>query len=139
TTISAGGALPVPPSVAETVVVHVAGAVVAPGVYELPGGSRVQAAIASAGGATPDGDPDALNLAAAVVDGLRVYVPRRGEAVPPSPPSPSSLIAAGPVDLNSASAEQLDQLPGVGPALAAAIVRHRELHGPFAGIDALLD
>ncbi|MEY4174789.1 MAG: hypothetical protein RI900_1954, partial [Actinomycetota bacterium] len=78
--------------------------------------------------------PDAINLAARLLDGQRVYVPRVGEAVPPGagPEAPS-----GPLDLNSATEEQLDDLPGVGPATAAAIVAHRDSNGPFGSVDDL--
>ncbi|WP_420453304.1 helix-hairpin-helix domain-containing protein [Ilumatobacter sp.] len=118
-----------------TVVVHVAGAVVRPGVYELDGTARVDDAIAEAGGATGDADPEALNLAAPVVDGSRIHVPRHGEEVPAelviAPPPPTD-VADAPVDVNRATAERLETLPGVGPATAAAIVTERERSGPFA-------
>lgn len=121
------------------VVVHVAGRVRIPGVYELVGGSRVEAAVAAAGGVRPGADLDALNLAAPLVDGQRIYVPRAGEPVPvvdgPAAPTPSTI--SGPIDLNTATAEQLDTLPGIGPATAAAIVDHRTEHGPFASVDDL--
>lgn len=117
------------------VTVHVAGAVVAPGVYTLSAESRVHHAVDAAGGVTADADPDALNLAGQVVDGTRVYVPRVGEAVPALPaPAP---VERGPVDVNRATEEELDELPGVGPATAAAIVEERERNGPFAGVDDL--
>lgn len=123
-----------------TLVVHVAGAVAAPGVYELPVGARVHDAVDAAGGASARADPAAINLAAPVVDGERVYVALVGESPPPvvagSPPA-GSAAPAGPVDLNHATAEQLDELPGVGPATAAAIVQHRAEHGPFATVEDL--
>jgi competence protein ComEA len=119
-----------------TIVVQAAGAVVAPGVYHLPAGSRVVDLLDAAGGPTADADPAALALAAVLADGARVQVPRVGEAVVADvPPTP----APGPIDLNAATVEQLDELPGVGPSLAAAIVRTRERVGPFASVDALLD
>jgi competence protein ComEA len=124
------------------VVVHIAGAVVAPGVYALAGSPRVTDAVAAAGGVSADADANAVNLAAPVRDGERVYIPKVGEAAPlvigasglATPPGP-----AGPVNLNSATAEQLDTLPGVGPATAAAIVTHRQQHGPFLTVDQLGD
>lgn len=123
----------------DTVVVHVAGAVVAAGVFELPAGSRVVDAVQAAGGTVADAQPDAVNLAALLVDGERIYVPRVGEEVPaPSPPSGAST-PTGPLDLNTATAEQLDDLPGVGPATAAAIVAHRDTHGPFSSVEELAD
>lgn len=122
------------------VVVHVAGAVLAPGVHELPPGSRVIDAVEASGGLAPDADAGAVNLAAQLVDGSQVYVPRVGEVPPgPAPSTGGSEEAAGPVDLNTADAELLDTLPGVGPATAAAIVDHRERHGPFTTVEGLLE
>jgi competence protein ComEA len=121
------------------VVVHVAGAVAHTGVYRLPAGSRVVDAVQTAGGLAPDAAPDAVNLAAQVADGQRVYVPRVGEVVPVEPPGGGSTVPSGPVNLNSATADELDALPGVGPATAAAIIAHREQHGPFGSVDDLAD
>jgi competence protein ComEA len=124
-------------------VVHVAGAVVAPGVYQLPPGSRVADAIAAAGGASATADVDVLNLAAPVADGDRIGVPLAGSGVPAAAghlhagTAQSAAGGSAPVNINSASAEQLDELPGIGPATAAAIVSHREQHGPFASVDDL--
>lgn len=132
-----------PSTTAASLVVHVAGAVVSPGVVELPAGSRVGHAIAAAGGATGDAATDAVNLAALVTDGQQVYVPHLGEANGPAPgPAPTAVSgapAAGPLDLNTATEQELVDLPGVGPVLAAAIVRHREEAGPFIAVDGLLD
>lgn len=143
TTAVAGGADTTVPAVADTtastVVVHVAGAVAAPGVYRLPVGSRVVDAVEAAGGTADGAQPDAVNLAAVLVDGERVYLPRLGE-VAPVVASPGGVEApAGPLDLNRATAEQLDDLPGVGPATAAAIVAHRDANGPFSSVDDLAD
>ncbi len=125
----------------QVVVVHVAGTVSAPGVYELAGGARVVDAVEAAGGPTGDADLAALNLAALLADGQRIYVPRVGEtppvvAGPDGAPSSSSGPAA-PIDINVASAAELDELPGIGPATASAIVAHRDEHGPFATVDDL--
>ena len=141
-TVASGGSAgappgPAPPTTAGPLVVHVAGAVVSPGVYELAPGARVQAALEAAGGAVPGADPGALNLAAPVGDGERVYVPMVGEPVPIATGSPAVTVAPGPVDLNQASAAELDGLPGIGPATAAAIVDHREQNGPFASVEDL--
>ncbi len=118
------------------VVVHVAGAVEAPGVYDLPASARVHDAIEAAGGATSFADLDLLNLAAPIVDGMQIRVPEPGEEVAPLVVPGSA--DDGPVDLNRADAAELDTLPGVGPATAAAIVAHRDEHGPFASVDDLL-
>ena len=128
-------------------IVYVAGAVLSPGVYQVPGNARVQQAVLAAGGPAADADLDAMNLAAFILDGDRVYVPHRGAAVPAVVGATSGAASAGtsgsgkpatPIDLNRAAAEELDALPGVGPATAAAIVTYRERSGPFASIDDLL-
>jgi competence protein ComEA len=144
-----GAASTAPSAAPSTVVVHVAGAVVRPGVLRLPTGSRVVDAIDAAGGAAAGADVERVNLAALLTDGSWIHVPRAGEA-PPSPPAgaatggpaPSGSGAVddrAPVDLNVATAEQLDSLPGVGPATAAAIIEHRAQRGPFTTVDALAD
>jgi competence protein ComEA len=121
--------------------VHVAGAVARPGVVRLAPGARIEDALAAAGGPAAAGDLDQVNLAARVADGDRVYVPRRGEAPPPAPVTSGGGnpgTRAGPVDLNSAAADQLDALPGVGPATAKAIVDYRTRHGRYRTVDDLL-
>lgn len=135
--------LPVPTTASEasTFVVHVAGAVAAPGVYGVRNPSRVVDAIEAAGGPTADAELDSLNLAAPLVDGQRIYVPVVGEVVAPADDSSvaGGESVSGPIDLNTATATELDELPGVGPATATAIVEHRDEHGPFASIDDLTD
>jgi competence protein ComEA len=130
-----------PTTTASSLVVHVAGAVARPGLYRLPGGSRVDAAVDVAGGPARDADLDALNLAAPLTDGERVYVPAAGEVVAPpaGAASAGTTTVPGPLDINRATAEQLDALPGIGPATAQAIVAHRESNGPFASVDELED
>jgi competence protein ComEA len=128
-------AAPAPPEAAPDVVAHAAGAVARPGVQRLPAGARVADLLDAAGGATADADLDQVNLAAKVSDGDRVYVPRRGEAPPPA--AAGQPAAEGPVNLNTATAEQLDALPGVGPSTAAAIVEHRTRNGRFRTVDDL--
>lgn len=125
---------------ATTVVAHAAGAVLHPGVYELRAGARVTDLIDAAGGPTADADVDRLNLAAPVVDGERVYVPRVGEVVAADATSSGAAgQASGPLDLNTATLEQLDALPGVGPTTAQAIIDERERRGGFRSVDDLLD
>ncbi len=136
-------------------VVHAAGGVRVPGVYRLPPGSRIDDLVAAAGGLAPDADPARLNLAAPLADGERVYVPHLGEAEVPAAvtgdgPGPAgartgggvgatTTDAAAPVDLNTATAEQLDTLPGVGPSTAQSILDYRQQHGRFATVDELLE
>ena len=128
------------------VVAHAAGAVARPGVYRLAVGSRVADLLDAAGGPTPEADLDRLNLAALLVDGQQVFVPLPDEAVPPVGPPTAGAGApalpgatAGPVDLNTATLDELDELPGVGPATAQAIVDERERRGGFTAVDELLD
>lgn len=126
------------------VVVHVAGAVVSPGVVRLTPGTRVADALAAAGGVRSNADMDRVNLAAPLNDGGRIYVPAVGQEAVPQPvgldgSGDASAVPgrSGPVDLNSATVEQLETLPGVGPSTAAAIVAHRESNGPFSSIEEL--
>ncbi|MFT6765058.1 MAG: competence protein ComEA [Candidatus Aldehydirespiratoraceae bacterium] len=121
-----------------TVTVHVAGAVNVPGVYELAVGSRVDEAVSSAGGPTIDAEMGRVNLAAPLVDGSQVYLPTADEEVGPAAlplvVTPLSIEPAGPVDVNRATAAQLEMLPGVGPTTAAAIVTERGRNGPFVSV-----
>jgi competence protein ComEA len=140
---SIGTSVAAPPTtIASSIVVYVAGAVAAPGVYTLDAAARVTDAVAAAGGAALDADLGVVNLAALVVDGERIYVPKVGETVPAvigSAGAVDDTTSAGPVNVNSATADQLDVLPGVGPTTAAAIVAHREQHGPFQTVEQLGD
>lgn len=175
---------PQPTATRGTIVVHVAGAVVRPGVYTLNAGSRVVDAISAAGGMSQNADHDALNLAAPAQDGSRIFVKQQGEtytavAQPqrrmlPGDASPSAQqiniptpandsaapsVSAAPtaqtpaaapgisrrgrksrdviININSATEQELQQLPGVGPSLAATIVTYRTEHGPFQTVDDL--
>jgi competence protein ComEA len=120
--------------------VHVVGAVRAPGVVELDAGARVRDALAAAGGPADDADVERLNLAAPITDGERLAVPRIGEPAPvplAGETTPSAGAPAGPLDLNAATATDLETLPGIGPTLAEAIVRQREKMGRFTSVDDL--
>lgn len=124
---------------AKTIVVHVGGAVANPGVRELEEGSRVQDAVEAAGGFADGAARDALNLARVLADGEQVVVPtlEEQEAVVSSPQGASASTGGGKVNLNVASAAELDALPGVGPATAEKIVADREANGPFATVEDL--
>jgi competence protein ComEA len=140
TTTIAVATLP-PTTVPSSIVVYVAGSVAVPGIYRLAASARVNDALLAAGGANADADLGVVNLAASVHDGERVYVPAVGEAIPPAIEGApdTSTPPAEPVNINSATADQLDVLPGVGPATAAAIVAHRLQHGPFQTVEQLGD
>ena len=123
--------------------VYVTGAVHRPDVYLLAPGSIVKEAIAAAGGATADADLDRINLAVQLQDQLQAYVPRLGEGTPLAPllssaaavdDTRSQPLTGSLVNINSASASELETLPGIGPAFAQRIVDYRTEHGPFATI-----
>jgi competence protein ComEA len=133
---SAAGAPGAPSS---RVVVDVVGAVRRPGLYRLAQGSRIADAVARAGGATGRADLAQVNLAAPLADGEQVVVPKRG--APGAPTSSGGAAtpgaAAAPVQLSTATLEQLDSLPGVGPVTAQKILDYREKHGAFSSVDEL--
>jgi len=133
------------------ITVHVAGAVSNPGVYVLPSQSRVIDAVNAAGGPTRSADVDAINLASPLVDSEQIVVPRRGEKVTTpaqtSRPSSDSRGTTSPketdakdalVNINTANANELEALPGVGPSTAKAIITHRTTVAPFASVEDLL-
>jgi competence protein ComEA len=118
-----------------TVFVDVVGAVRRPGLYRLKDGSRVADAVTRAGGPTVKAQIELLNLAARIADGEQIVVPRRGAGGAVALPGGAS--GAGPVHLNSATIEQLDALPGVGPVTAQKILDYRQQHGAFGSVDEL--
>ena len=134
-------------TIAQVITVHVAGAVKTPGVYRLRQGSRVVDGIAAAGGATSAANLDVINLATVLNEGEQLYVPKRGEkphTILGRPQSGSSTTTGGAgsetqvININLASVVELEQLPGVGPATAKAIVAYREKNGAFQTVEDLL-
>ncbi len=134
--------------------VYITGAVETPGVYEVAEGSRLEDVIAAAGGAIDDADLNAVNLAARVGDGEHWNLPILGEAAASDSAGPTTQStgglqstagpesagpAQGKIDLNSANASELEELPGIGEVRAGAIVAYRDANGPFANIDAVMD
>ena len=142
-TTTTAAPLPLPPAAgagvtglpSSRVVVDVVGAVRRPGLYRLAQGSRIADALARAGGATARADLAQVNLAAPLADGEQVVVPRRGAGVAAG--SGSVAGAAAPVQLSTATLEQLDSLPGVGPVTAQKILDYRQQHGAFHSVDEL--
>lgn len=139
--LGADATAPVPPPAAappssnvETIRVHISGAVSAPGVVELPPDAIVADAVAAAGGAVGSADLASINLAATLRAGERIVVPDLTQRV-----GGISQSADGGIDLNGATAAQLESLPGVGPVLAERIVSHRTERGPFQTVEDLLD
>jgi len=150
------------PSVTTTpfITVHVAGAVKQPGVYVLPSGARIVDAVRAAGGHTTTADLNAVNLALPIADSEQVFIPKRGEKIT-SNSTPNhrtgtqtkpneSLVtenqssavkspnSSGVININAATATELEQLPGIGPSIAKAIVTYRSTNGPFVVIDDLM-
>ena len=140
---AAASAPPIPtarssrPAAGGVVVVDVVGAVRRPGLYRLPRGARIADALGRAGGATRKAQLDLVNLAAPVADGEQVVVPRRGTAGPVAVGGASPGATAGPVSLSTATLEQLDALPGIGPVTAQKILDYRQQHGAFSSVDEL--
>jgi competence protein ComEA len=122
---------------ARLLVVDVVGAVRRPGLVRLAEGSRVADAIARAGGLRRGAERAGVNFAAPVSDGQQVVVPQHGAAGAAGAAAGSAAASIGPVSLSSATAEQLDTLPGVGPATAQKIIAYREQHGAFRSVDEL--
>lgn len=134
-------------------VAHAAGAVARPGIYRLDPAARVDDLVRAAGGLAPGADAARINLAAPLVDGARVYVPRTGEEAPPPVAGPDVPAGGGApgggadgaeppaalIDINTADEAALDELPGVGPAIAGAIIGYRTQNGGFSTVDELVE
>lgn len=133
------------------IAVDVTGAVPRPGLYKFPEGSRVQDAIDAAGGLLAEADPTSLNLAARLEDGQQLAIPYKGGAAPTQgpafsfsapgaiPTSSNSESTGDLVNINTATAEELDTLPGIGPTTAQKIIAYRDLNGPFARIEDIVN
>jgi len=132
------------------VAVHVIGAVPRPGLYEFPEGARVQDAIDAAGGVLTEANVNAINLAALLEDGQQLDIPYNDGFVPPAPntttlvlPSSTEVPTSDPnvdlVNINTASLEELDTLPGIGPTTAQKIIDYRTTNGPFATIEDIMN
>ncbi|MFF1696097.1 helix-hairpin-helix domain-containing protein [Streptomyces sp. NPDC058257] len=138
-----GGAGGMPGAGGGRVVVDVSGKVRSPGILRLPAGSRVADALKAAGGVRPGADTDGLNRARLLIDGEQVAVGAPAAPAAPAVPGaeagagPTGASPAAPVGLNTATAEQLDELPGVGPVLAQHIIDYRTEHGGFRSVDEL--
>jgi competence protein ComEA len=144
-------ATPAPTPTPAPIQIELAGAVRQPGVYELPHSARVADAIAAAGGLAPNADGEALNLAGPLQDGEKLVAPTARPAQPPSAASPSAatdhnatrsgssdLAGAGLLNINSASAQELEALPAIGPVTAQAIVDYRTANGPFRSVEEIV-
>ncbi|MHB0913091.1 MAG: helix-hairpin-helix domain-containing protein [Armatimonadota bacterium] len=144
--VAAASALPKPAKI----VVHVAGKVKNPGVYELSAGSRVNDAVTAAGGALPDSDLDNVNLAARITDGEQIFIAPGAESPPPVQsvvrtgheqvevhPAKLMVSGKGSVNINTASLEELQRLPGIGEAMAQRIIDYRKGAGRFSTVDEL--
>ena len=127
------------PSPSVSVIVDVAGAVRQPGVYEFAEGDRVIDAIERAGGSLPKADLSLLNLAAPLADGTQILVPKTGPTVAGMPGGTAPGSSSGLININSASATELEALSGIGEVLAATIVEYRDQNGPFTSVDDLMD
>lgn len=140
---------PLPSPTAAPIRIHVSGEVAHPDVYELPVRAIVRDAITAAGGLTGEADIDRVNLALQLSDGMRIHVPAVDEEVQPplvsgdSPagdaPSPGDVPSPGIINLNLATLDELESLPGIGPALGERIIEYRQANGPFVTSEELMD
>lgn len=132
-----------PPATAAPLIVHITGAVVDPGVYSQPPGSRVKDVIQAAGGLTPDADSTLINLAKVVEDGMQIWVPKQlaGDIEGINPEKVEENPVAGNlgalININTATQIELETLPGIGPVTAKAIIQYRQENGPFSEIQGI--
>jgi len=132
-----------PPATAAPLIVHITGAVVDPGVYSQPPGSRVMDAIQAAGGLSPDADPTLINLAKLVEDGMQIWVPRQlagdleGNNPGKAEKDPGAGHLGGSININTATQTELETLSGIGPVTAKAIIQYRQENGPFSEIQGI--
>ena len=132
-----------PPATAAPLIVHITGAVVDPGVYSQPPGSRVMDAIQAAGGLTPDADSTLINLAKMVEDGMQIWVPKQlvGDLETINPEKVQENPVVGNlgtlINNNTATQTELETLPGIGPVTAEAIIQYRQENGPFSEIQGI--
>jgi competence protein ComEA len=131
----------VPPPTRDRIAVDVIGAVQQPGVYYVPKTARIADAVEAAGGLAPNADRERINLAATVKDGEQIRVPQVGAVAEADAPAGAVAVqpagTAGLININTADAHKLEELPGIGPATAQAIIAYREANGPFKHIDEL--
>jgi competence protein ComEA len=136
------------PATPSPITVHVDGAVKNPGVYKLTKTSRVVDAIQVAGGLCSNSETENINLAAPLIDGSKIYIPKFGETLTPeqintgyesTPQTISNISQSNPVNINTASQEELMQLPGIGPTKAEEIIRYRTEHGHFANKEDIMN
>jgi competence protein ComEA len=128
----------VPIATPTEIVVYVGGSVAHPGVYHLAPGSRIEQAVTAAGGLAQDADPGQADLARLLLDGDQVYIPHLGEPTRSGSITGNSLAISS-IDINTATVEQLDSLPGIGTVKAQSIITYRESHGNFTSLDQLLN
>lgn len=137
-----------PPPTPHLWVIQITGAVSNPGIYELPAGSRVREAVQAAGGMTPDANPEGINLAALLADGQLIFIPAISSTAPNErgnslsvtlEPRPTAGTASTElININTATLEELDKLPEIGPKIAQLIIDYRTANGPFATIDEIM-
>jgi competence protein ComEA len=125
------------PGLPSTVIVYISGAVRAPDVYELPREARIKDLVLAAGGLAADAAPDRINLAERLKDSDHIHIPRAGEIAEAETVNIAGEAQDGLLDLNTASAADLEELPGVGASIAERIIEHRSANGPFKSVEDL--